>query len=456
METNASKPTLHLADIQGLILRGYNMARVRHFILRIDKADGAKDFIGKLVSGDEKINPQITGAAQWEKKPSYCLNIGFTYKGLDALKLSENFSFNKEHFQPFIEGAAARSKDIGDTGESSSKNWQGKLGTDEVHILLSLYAQDDAQDGYVLESISGSLRTLFGQGEAIHELSHFDGAQLPDKKVHFGYKDGISQPSIEGVPTTEQLPDKQSVIPAYQFVLMDDPNSSYDVPNPPQLGLNGSFVAFRVLEQNVAGFENFLQTQADKFSPEILAAKMCGRWRNGVPLALSPDTDTPISDDRLNDFDYSDDPPGFRCPVGSHMRRTNPRKSKIAGDVEIHRIVRRGMPYGDPYDPNSPDDGIKRGLLGLFICTRLDLQFEFIMTEWVNKSEFSGYLSEANRNDLKDPLLGNNSPESSEFEIPLSDNMTLKLSGFQQFIKTIGGAYCFLPSITALKYIANH
>jgi hypothetical protein len=111
------------------------------------------------------------------------------------------------------------------------------------------------------------------------------------------------------------------------------------------------------------------------------------------------------------------------------------------------------MPYGAPYDPNSPDDGIKRGLLGLFICTRLDLQFEFIMTEWVNKGKFSGELSD----NSKDPLLGNNSPESSDFEIPVSDTeKPLKVSGFQQFIVTKGSAYCFLPSITALKYVANH
>jgi Dyp-type peroxidase family len=452
MVTTASVSTLPFADIQGLILRGYNMAIVRHFVLRIDKADRAKVFIDKLVSGNEQISPQITGAAQWEKKPSYCLNIGFTYQGLKALKLQGDFAFSSDYFKPFIEGAAVRSKNIGDWGENAPENWQGELGTDKVHILLSVHAQDYN----VLELVSGNLRALFKQGEAIHELSHFDGAQLPDSKVHFGFKDGIAQPIIEGVPTTRrQIFAKENAIPAYRFVLIDDPKREpyYEIPTPHELGLNGGFVAFRVLEQDVEGFEKFLQTQADKILPEMLAAKMCGRWRNGVPLDLSPDNDAQIFDDRLNDFDYSDDREGFRCPVGSHIRRTNPRKSRIQGVVEIHRIVRRGMPYGPPYDPNSPDDGIERGLLGMFICTLLDLQFEFVMAEWVNKSNFSGFLLP----NSKDPLLGNNSPESSKFEIPLPDQeKSLKLSGFQQFIKTRGGAYCFLPSITALKYIANH
>ncbi len=448
METNASEPKLPLADIQGLILRGYNMATVRHFILRIDNADGAKRFIGNLVSGDGETSPQITTAAWWDKKPNYCLNIGFTYNGLEALKLQGDFSLRSDHFEPFKQGAAARGAKIGDEGESAPEHWQGKLGTDEVHILLSVYAQDSN----VLESISGSLRSLFRQGEAIHELSHFDGAQLPDNRVHFGYRDGIAQPTIEGVPTVRQLPDKQKVAPAYYFVLIEDDDSSYEVPTPDRLWMNGSFVAFRVLEQDVAGFENLLQQQADKISPEMLAAKMCGRWRNGVPLALSPDTDTKLPEEQLNNFDYSDDRKGVKCPVGSHIRRTNPRNSdQIQGLVETRRIVRRGMPYGPPYDPHSPDDGIKRGLLGMFICTRLDLQFEFIMEEWVNKSEFSGFLS----NNSKDPLLGNNSPESSEFDMP-DEKTPLKISGFQRFIKTRGGAYCFLPSITGLKYIANN
>ncbi len=450
MVTSLSESPLPLADIQGLILRSYNMAAVRHFILRIDRADGAKDFIGKLVSGDEKICPQITGATQWQQKPSYCVNIGFTYPGLKALKLREDFSFSSVYFQSFIDGAAARSRDMGNLGENAPEHWQGKLGTEEAHILLCVHAQD--RD--VLTSISEQLRTLFSQGAAIHELEYFDGDRLADDRVHFGFKDGIAQPVIAGVPTARQIPAQESVIPAYRFVLMDDPDRTpyYEIPTPHQLGLNGSFVAFQVLEQNVSGFEQFLQQQAAIIPPELLAAKMCGRWRNGVPLDLAPDTDIQIDEDRLNDFDYADDRQGFRCPVGSHIRRTNPRQSKIQGDVDIHRMVRRGMPYGPPYDPNAPDDGIARGLLGMFICTSLHLQFEFVMTEWVDRGDFSGFLAPTS----KDPLLGNNAPESSEFEIPIAGQETpLKVAGFQQFITTRGGAYCFLPSITALKYIAN-
>ena len=68
---------------------------------------------------------------------------------------------------------------------------------------------------------------------------------------------------------------------------------NYDVPEPRELGLNGSFAVFKKVETDVVGFEDFLQSNKDKIDPELLAAKMLGRWRNGVPLALSPDTDSP-------------------------------------------------------------------------------------------------------------------------------------------------------------------
>jgi hypothetical protein len=48
-----------------------------------------------------------------------------------------------------------------------------------------------------------------------------------------------------------------------------------------------------MIRTDVVGFENFLQSNKERIDPELLAAKMCGRWRNGVPLALSPETDKP-------------------------------------------------------------------------------------------------------------------------------------------------------------------
>jgi Dyp-type peroxidase family len=460
MATEQTSTTLNFSDIQGYIIRGYNMDYVRHFVLTIKNPTASKKFINKLI--DKESIPQITTAEWWEEKPAYCLNIGFTFDGLKALQLEDvNHSFNHENYDSFRKGATNLeiAQKIGDVGNNAPKEWKGGLGTIDTHVLLSLYAQDRV----MLDEQSSKLRSLFNEEDALKELSCFDGAKLPDETgkasdiIHFGYNDGISQPKIEGVPAKHGIPeslDPQPYIPAYEFILLDDYDAPYEVPTPPNLGLNGSFAAFRVLEQDVAAFEKFLQDQRDKIDPEKLAAKMCGRWRNGVPLDLSPNADQltlpekTITYEQFNDFDYSNDPKGYKCPIGSHIRRTNPRAANIAGQVNIHRLIRRGIPYGPPYNPNSPKDGQERGLLGLFICTGLERQFEFVMKDWVNKGVFAGLPSDA-----KDPLGGANDDNNGQFDIPVSPGQSIELTGIERFITTKGGAYCFIPSITALEYI---
>lgn len=465
MTNNPTSKQLNLADIQGLIVRGYNMDVVRYFVLCVDDATKAKQFICDLINGESL---KITSAEQWNIKPSYCLNIGFTFEGLKALKLQDdvNQAFKHGNYQPFREGAIDRASAIGDTEESDPKNWiNGLEKKDKAHILLLLFAQD----GDTLSKKSVELRDKF-EKQKIQELGYFDGAKLPDEDgkpsdmIHFGYRDGITQPRVDGFPAKDGIPyDGQPVIPAHEFVLIhttEPPYAPYKVPKPLELGENGSFAALRVLKQNVEGFEKFLQNQKDVINPETLAAKMCGRWRNGVPLDLSPEQDElepPISYEKFNSFDYKEDPTGLKCPIGSHIRRNNPRITPTAlGDPNLRRLIRRGIPYGSAYDPQSADPQSadeERGLLGLFICASLGEQFEFVMKDWVNSGNFASLGDK-----VKDPLLGANNPQDSKFDIPLSpppDKKSLEIKGFERFIITRGGAYCFLPSITALKYMAG-
>lgn len=232
---------------------------------------------------------------------------------------------------------------------------------------------------------------------------------------------------------------------------------SYPVPAPAELGVNGSFAALRVLEQDVDAFADFVARQASAtgLSEGLIEAKLCGRWRNGTPLVLSPDTDTPeppIPLEALNDFDYVGeygDEWGYRCPVGSHIRRMNPRGQRVAGDGgHLHRVVRRGIAYGPPYDPAQPADGQARGLLGLFIGVSLHDQFEFLMTQWTNDGIFAAGLGRTN-----DPLIGAQATGAGSFAIPRAGG-TVVLHGLTRFVTTRGGAYCFLPSVSAVRYLA--
>jgi deferrochelatase/peroxidase EfeB len=295
-------------------------------------------------------------------------------------------------------------------------------------------------------------------------LSAHDGDMLPNELAHFGYRDGFGQPTIEGgLPAL--LPDGVPAAPAGEFLLgYPSQYQDFTYPVPQEIGLNGSFVALRILEQDVAGFERFLADAARQsgLDPELVAAKLCGRWRNGAPLALAPTADAAaaVRVDQLNRFDYAptdavpdavDDRRGYRCPVGAHIRRMNPRSSTVAGNSGLkRRIVRRGLPYGPPYDPAQPDDGKRRGLLGLFIGVSLQDQFEFLMSDWANKGTFAPGLR-----DTRDPILGDIAASTGTFLVPVEgQRQPIVLTGLSRFVTCRGAAYGFLPSVTALRQLA--
>ena len=269
------------------------------------------------MSGDESDVPQITTAADWHvgfgpgpgddpaaaprHKPDYCLNIGITWPGLVALEMEERVpALSFRSFGAFIEGAAQRAESVGETGPSSPENWIGGFGKGHDHVLVTLHAiSPEAMKGY-----SDRLCAWFAEGNAFREIWRQDGMALmemqdgqpvPTSKIHFGYTDGITMPTIRGGPE-QYRPDHQQPCEPWLFVLREDAEN-YDVPEPHELGLNGSFAVFKKVETDVVGFEDFLQSNKDRIDPELLAAKMCGRWRNGVPLALSPDTDSPAGRD---------------------------------------------------------------------------------------------------------------------------------------------------------------
>ena len=243
------------------------------------------------------------------------------------------------------------------------------------------------------------------------------------------------------------------------------------------LGINGAFNAYRVLEQDVAAFEAFLDRAAEqlldsavadellppgsqehsgsrpnrlKAMREVAAAKVCGRWRTGTPLSLSPHDPVPNPPVSDTDFDYSDDPDGLKCPFSSHTRHCNPRSGMIVQRIANHtrRLVRRGIPYGPRFDPNNPD-GVERGLLGNFLCADLSAQFEAVQYDWINLGLQDPRITGSN-----DPLLGANEEDMSWFNLP-SSHGSIRLRGFPRFVRTRGGAYTFLPSVSALRWIGS-
>jgi deferrochelatase/peroxidase EfeB len=288
-------------------------------------------------------------------------------------------------------------------------------------------------------------------------LRNYDGAHLTDRNSetkrteHFGFRDGIEQPAIVGTENIERLvpPDKEWV--ATGAFLLGYPSQwdqySYPLPKPEILGINGSFGAFRVLQQDVDGFNQYTEKMAEKLTMEQdqLRAKMFGRWPKGGALAKH-DTD-PGGGEHKEYFNYNDDPRGIKCPVGAHIRRANPRtvnaSAKDGGQVASkRRIIRRGIPYG-------AKDSAEKGLLGLFICASLEDQFEFLMRDWLNKGGFDSQLPLSAR----DPVVGANNGRDSQFQVPFDDGKKVAVE-LPAFITTRAGLYCFYPGMSALRYMA--
>jgi hypothetical protein len=146
--------------------------------------------------------------------------------------------------------------------------------------------------------------------------------------------------------------------------------------------------------------------------------------------------------------------------VGAHIRRVNPRGQPILGQGQpggsnnTHRLIRRGMPYGPAYDPSKPYDGIGRGLMGYFINSNIENQYEFLLSQWVNASEFAGSVRLHPKS--KDPMIGTQDPAESIFVIPQKAGAPpITVTGLSTFVTTKAVAYCFLPSITAIRFITN-
>jgi deferrochelatase/peroxidase EfeB len=469
--------SVNLADVQGNILRGYRKNLVRHLVLSINDVAGARKWLADVTSGESSRAPQITNAEPWDEKPPTCLNVGVTYEGLRVLGVPASSLATFPH--EFVDGMASRALKLGDVGPSSPETWKSEWrDAKKVHLVVSVLA-DRGED---LDAVSARVVGA-GGARVFRELAHLDGAGFPGGVVHFGYQDNIAQPHFEGIRDPRDRPDLQPLVEVGAALLgYENPveNVRWEVPQPNVLGFNGSFNAFRVLEQRVEALEDFLSDAADtilrhplgealfpagteqQWDPpvtrrealrEVVAAKLLGRWRNGVPLVLSPLSPTPdpsIGFEQLNAFGFAFDPDGLRCPIASHVRRCNPRDARIVQRNTNHsrRLIRRGVPYGPVFDP-AHRDGVERGLLGVFICASLLAQYEAIQYDWANLG-----LQDPRVTGTNDPIIGNNDEAFSLFMLPVGSS-SIELRGFSSFVNTRGGAYLFLPSISALKYLAS-
>jgi Dyp-type peroxidase family len=434
-------PPLELDDIQSGVLRPRPSPYAAAYILfRIDQADAGRELMGRLARVvTSAAEPSSPAGDAW-------ISVALTFQGLKALGLPEA---SLEGFAwEFRQGMAARAQALRDVGESSPEHWEKPLGTAEVHVVVAAVAPSS-------EALAAALdraRSAYHRLDGITAIWRQDCHALPDETEPFGFRDGINHPAIEGsgIPGTDP---HETPLKAGEFVLgyRDEMGGYAGIPQPEVLGRNGTYVVFRKLHQRVAQFRQYIKAQATGAEDEeLVAAKMMGRWRSGAPLALCPLHDDPaIGADRgrNNDFHYRDDPTGYATPLGSHIRRANPRDAGIAGEVRLHRMIRRGAAYGPPLPPGvTEDDGAERGLMFTFIGAHPKRQFEFVQSEWINDGVFAGL------GGARDPVAaapgGDGAYSIARRPIPRM------LKGLPQFVVTRGGEYGFMPGLKALRWLA--
>lgn len=450
-----------LPDIQGIITSGFGHLRFSAYLfLHFEDAAKGKAWL-------DSIAGTITTSERWPKddnnqiiKPESARFIGLTWHGLRALEMP--FAALDTFPPEFIESMVSerRSTVLGDVGPNAPQQWEYGTDPDEIHAILMLLANSAEARDSAAQTLTNDL-----SNHQMTLVAREDGGLLPGDREHFGWLDGVSQPHLEETPRYTDV--SEPSIAHGEFILGYE-NEYGKLPFSPELkgediGKNGSYLVYRKMAQDVAGFWQDMREKAgdDPAEQVRLGSKMVGRWPKGAPLTLERDTDREFDRATINRFLYAErDGIGDGCPFGSHIRRTNPRDSLPPNPKEAlkmadrHLIIRRGMPYGDPlidFDNLPPqsveDDGNQRGLLFFCINANIARQFEFIQQQWVNNTKFHGLYNDP------DPIIGT-PEEGQEFTIP-RDPVRKKIKGLQRYVTTRSGAYFFLPGISALKKIAT-
>jgi len=483
---------LDLDDIQGLIARGYRTLRHARFtIFTAPDPAAAHALLSWLL-------PRVTPAGRFSGDSA--LHVAYTPAGLRRLGLPESVITG---FSPQFRGGMTgpnRSRFLGDVGESDPHCWAwGGPQEPPIDGLILLYASSPKVLGARQAELARQI-----DAAGIGQVTVLDTLEAGSKEP-FGFHDGISQPVIAGLPKAKGAAPAGTpggrIVPAGEFVLgyrnvydqftdrpllpaADDPRRL--LPRDPasgaaDLGRNGCYLVMRQLEQDVEGFWRYAGQASrrpdgseDPEARTALAAKMVGRWPSGAPLVETPDRDDPELHDH-NDFGYyHTDPLGLACPLGAHVRRVNPRDSldpKPGTDTSLavndgHRLLRRGRSYGPgtgapaaagPAEARNNGHaerlaradvapGSGTGLHFICLVASLIRQFEFVQHTWLNNPTFHGLYDDT------DPLVGSRDPRGATFTVPASP-VRRRYRDLPQFVRTRGGAYFFLPGISALRYL---
>lgn len=460
-------------DVQGMVLSGYGeLTRSAYLLFRFrpDNLPAKKKWLSDLAGRLTKCEPAPSSGTQ----PA--INLALTPSGLRQLGIAES-TLNSFSFE-FLEGMAPapdsggsiprRTNILGDLGDSSPEYWDWGGWNDQtrdVDGVMMLFAQDGALNSLINAELQAMQGIVAGVPKQLRGRLYpdTDGDGNNITKEHFGFSDGYSQPEIEGRPKRKRDGNSSKLksevklglqVRPGEFVLgyLNERRARVTKEHGPDVRRNGTYLVFRQLEQDVPAFHDFVGKVAGDLgeTADWVAAQLLGRRKDGTPLA--PELPNPAKDNPKNNFLYHyQDRAGLSCPIGAHIRRANPRDS-LGPDPEtalrlskMHRIIRRGRPYGERWQPDAGDAGGERGMLFIALNADIGGQFEMIQHSWINNPRFSGLYTGT------DPI--SHHPDGAGITIQ-SRPVNIHIARPKPFVKVRGGAYFFLPGIKALQQIA--
>jgi Dyp-type peroxidase family len=355
---------------------------------------------------------------------------------------------------------------LGDVGPSAPATWEPGLGSGAAHVLLTINARQAADHQRALAKMQDAMDAAGGLS-IVHQE---DTGLLAGSREHFGYADGFAQPAVEGSSDDKArgggVPLKgggwRALAPGEFILGYPDEDTRVDpkrrLPNAPAdpLGKSGTYMVWRKLYQDVALWRRVIRDAAKLYQDgddHKLSAKAVGRWGNGAPLERYPDSPPEGYDAKraadVNDFRYDGDRDGRRCPLGAHIRRSNPRDALgFAGHLSFrHRMIRRGMPYGEPLPEGAfDDDGADRGLVFVSFQASISRQFEGVQVQWLNAGNIFGLGHD------RDFILGD---PTGTGKMTIQGDPPFFLTPQEVFVRTRGGAYLFVPGMTGLAALAD-
>jgi Dyp-type peroxidase family len=515
MDILPTEPVLDVAEIQGIVAPGFFKPHQTLMGLIYERTDsGIADFQSAIRALEiDTCATTLKDRKAHRDNPALVapplLAIGFAYRGLADLTAGAT-QIRSEAFKIGLQG---RSPMLGDplSGKGSPSEWVVGAQGEELDAIVIVAG--DTRDS--VNQRARKIGQLFRDARVRTIVQ--EGDVLPgDLKghEHFGFDDGVSQPGIRGRASDGSddfltvrhvapsafpanalygYPGQDLVWPG-EFII-GYPRTSPDplIAGPveeavPSWTVNGSFLVYRRLAQDVHGFWRAMSEEADRLSrlpgftgmtAESLASRLVGRWPSGAPFIRTPTKDDPaLGDEQLanNHFRFDSDthslklvdgndsfspakadPIGAVCPLAAHIRKVNTRDapSDMGGRSSTYdrRLLRVGVPFGPAVKDKFGDISLKepeRGLLFLSIQTSIEDQFEFLQARWIN----DGVRPKApSGNDM---IVGQNAAavDGIRRAIIFGDNLQqadIRLPA--QHVIPTGGGYFFVPSISALRKV---